>query len=142
MDTAETTSEQKKLGRKYIKGFAGGIAHMFACSAQHYAWLARKHGLSVVTIDLFKLQISPAEFDIERNRILAGMCQRTLSQNIGQLASPDFVTAAVLSVNFGIAEYVPDGGSDVIGRSVFTVLLTDDRGKVWRGEHVERIMRI
>ncbi|MDE8731363.1 hypothetical protein PZH39_16935 [Desulfovibrio desulfuricans] len=39
MVTADTPFEQKKLGRKHIKSFASGIAHMFACSAQHYAWL-------------------------------------------------------------------------------------------------------
>lgn len=71
METAETPFGQKKLGRKHIKSFASGIAHMFACSAQHYAWLAYQHRLLTVTIDLLELRIEPAEFDIERNRILA-----------------------------------------------------------------------
>ena len=84
METADTPFEQKKLGRKHIKSFASGIAHMFACSAQHYAWLAYHHRLPTVTFDLLELRIEPAAFDIERNRILAGMCQRTLLRNAGQ----------------------------------------------------------
>jgi len=82
VETAETPFEQKKLGRKHIKSFASGIAHMFACSAQHFAWLAYHHRLPTVTIDLLDLRIEPSEFDIERNRILAGMCQRTLLRNV------------------------------------------------------------
>jgi hypothetical protein len=30
----------------HIKSFANGIANMFACSAQHYAWLAYQRHLS------------------------------------------------------------------------------------------------
>ncbi len=137
METAETPFGQKKLGRKHIKSFASGIAHMFACSAQHYAWLAYQHRLLTVTIDLLELRIEPAEFDIERNRILAGMCQRTLFRNAGQLAPPGAVVTAVLSAHFGIDDHSEDGRSASIGRSVFTVILTDDRGKAWRVDHAE-----
>ena len=59
MVTADTPFEQKKLGRKHIKSFASGIAHMFACSAQHYAWLAYQNQLPTVTIDLLELRIDP-----------------------------------------------------------------------------------
>lgn len=142
METAETPFGQKKLGRKHIKSFASGIAHMFACSAQHYAWLAYQHRLPTVTIDLLELRIEPAEFDIERNRILAGMCQRTLFRNAGQLAPPGAVVTAVLSVHFGIDDHSEDGRSASIGRSVFTVILTDDRGKAWRVDHAEERMLI
>lgn len=142
METADTPFEQKKLGRKHIKSFASGIAHMFACSAQHYAWLAYQHQLPTVTIDLLELRIEPSEFDIERNRILAGMCQRTLLQNAGQLAPPGAVASAVLSAHFGIDNYSDDGRSASIGRSVFTVILTDDRGKEWRVDHAEKRMLI
>ena len=137
METAETPFGQKKLGRKHIKSFASGIAHMFACSAQHYAWLAYQHRLLTVTIDLLELRIEPAEFDIERNRILAGMCQRTLFRNAGQLAPPGAVVTAVLSAHFGIDDHSENGRSASIGRSVFTVILTDDRGKAWRVDHAE-----
>jgi len=142
METADTPFEQKKLGRKHIKSFASGIAHMFACSAQHYAWLAYRHRLPTVTIDLLELRIDPAEFDIERNRILAGMCQRTLLRNAGQLAPPGVLASAVLSAHFGIDDYSEDGRSASIGRSVFTVILTDDRGKEWRVDHAEERMLI
>ena len=142
METAETPFGQKKLGRKHIKSFASGIAHMFACSAQHYAWLAYQHRLPTVTIDLLDLRIEPSEFDIERNRILAGMCQRTLFRNAGQLAPPGAVVTAVLSAHFGIDDHSEDGRSASIGRSVFTVILTDDRGKAWRVDHAEERMLI
>lgn len=142
METAETLFGQKKLGRKHIKSFARGIAHMFACSAQHYAWLAYQHRLPTVTIDLLELRIEPAEFDIERNRILARMCQRTLFRNAGQLAPPGAVVTAVLSAHFGIDDHSEDGRSASIGRSVFTVILTDDQGKTWRVDHAEQRMLI
>lgn len=139
----ETSFGQNKLGRKHIKSFASGIAHMFACSAQHYAWLAYQHRLPTVTIELLELRIEPAEFDIERNRILAGMCQRTLLRNAGQLAPPGAVASAVLFAHFpGIEDYSEDGRSASIGRSVFTVILTDDRGKEWRVDHTEERMLI
>jgi hypothetical protein len=142
METADTPFEQKELGRKHIKSFASGIAHMFACSAQHYAWLAYQHRLPTVTIDLLELRIEPSEFDIERNRILAGMCQRTLLRNAGQLAPPGAVASAVLSAHFGIDDYSDDGRSASIGRSIFTMILTDDRGKEWRVDHPEERMLI
>lgn len=142
METADTPFEQKKLGRKHIKSFASGIAHMFACSARHYAWLAYQHRLPTVTIDLLELRIEPAEVDIERNRILAGMCQRTLVRNAGQLAPPCAVVTAVLSAHFEIDDHSEDGRSASIGRSVFTVILTDDRGKAWRVDHAEERMLI
>jgi hypothetical protein len=142
VETTETSFRQDKLGRKHIKSFASGIAHMFACSAQHYAWLAYRHRLPSVTIDLLELRIEPAEFNIERNRILAGMCQRTLFRNAGQLAPPGAVASAVLSAHFGIDDYSEDGRSASIGRSVFTVILTDERGKEWRVDHAEERMLI
>jgi hypothetical protein len=142
METADTPFGQKKMGRKHIKSFASGIAHMFACSAQHYAWLAYQHRLPTATIDLLELRIEPSEFDIERNRILAGMCQRTLLRNAGQLAPPGVVVSAVLFAHFGIDDYSENGRSASIGRSVFTVILTDDRGKEWRVDHAEERMLI
>jgi len=132
VETVETPFGQKKLGRKYIKSFASGIAHMFACSAHHYAWLAHQHQMPSVTIDLLELRIGPAEFDIEKNRILARMCQRTLLRNAGQLAPPATIVSAMLSAHFGIDDYTEEGRSAWIGNSVFTVILTDDRSKEWR----------
>jgi hypothetical protein len=137
VETADTPLGPNKLGRKHIKSFASGIAHMFSCSAQHYAWLAYQHRLPTVTIDLLDLRIEPSEFDIERNRILAGMCQRTLFRNFEQLAPPGAAVSAVLFAHFGIDDYSEDGRSASIGRSVFTAILTDDRGKEWRVDHAE-----
>jgi len=47
------------------------------------------------------------------------------------------VASAALSAHFGIDDYSEDGRSASIGRSVFTVILTDDRGKDWRVDHAE-----
>ena len=134
--------EPKPLGRKHIKSFASGIAHMFSCSAQHYAWLAYQHRLPTVTIDLLALRIEPLEFDIERNRILAGMCRSTLRQNCKRLTPPAAVSSAVLSAHFGIDDYADDGYFFTsIGRSVFTVTLTDDQGRVRQVDLVrERVL--
>lgn len=48
--------------------------------AQHYAWLAYRHQMLSMAIDLLELQIEPVELDIdiERNLILAAMWQQTL----------------------------------------------------------------
>lgn len=110
---------------------------MFACSAQHYAWLAHKCQIKQVTIDLLALRIEPSEFDIERNRTLAAMCQKALLRNIDQLAPPANIGQAVLTAEFGIADYREESGAELIGRSVFVVVLTDDRGKKWSVEHSE-----
>lgn len=98
--------------------------------------------MRTVRIDLLALRIEPAEFVIERNRILAGMCQGMLLRNAGQLAPPGAVVSAILSANFGIDDYAEDGHLASIGRSVFTVVLTDDRGKEWRVDHAEERMLI
>ena len=142
MEAVETPFGQKKLGRKYIKSFASGIAHMFACSAQHYAWLAYQHQMPSLTIDLLELKIEPAEFDIERNRILAGMCQKSLLRNAGLLTPPATIVSAMLSAHFDIDDYSEDGRFATIGNSVFTVILTDDRGKNWRIDLEEERMLI
>lgn len=139
---SDTPCSSQCLGRKHIKSFAGGLAHMFACSGQHYAWLAYRHKISEVTIDLLGLRIEPAAFDSERNRILAGMCQQTLRRNVERLLSPGALVSAVLSASFGIEDLQDDGRSASIGRSVFTAALTDDRGKEWRVDHVEERMLI
>ncbi|MBG0790934.1 MAG: hypothetical protein H0S80_10595 [Desulfovibrionaceae bacterium] len=133
-----TESESGQLGRKHIKSFASGIAHMFASSAQHYAWLAHKLGIPMVTIDLIELRIEPFEFNIDRNRVLAEMCQRTLFRNIERLTPPGSVVSAALSAQFGIDDYSENSGAASIGESIFSVILTDDQGKKWHVEHVEK----
>ncbi|WP_298031776.1 hypothetical protein [uncultured Desulfovibrio sp.] len=137
MGNPENAARHNQLSRKHIKGFAGGIAHQFACSAQHYAWLAHKHHKQSVTIDLFKLRIEPSEFDIERNRNLAAMCRDNLLKNTAQLVPTAAVVSATMHADFGIGDYSAEGGAASIGRSVFTVRLVDDRGKEWVGVHEE-----
>ncbi len=123
------------MGRKQLKGFAHNLAHQFAFSAEHYAWLAYRYRLPAVTIDLLEARIEPVEFDIERNRILAGICRQTLIRSAGRLTPPGAVVSALLYARFGIDDYSKDGCRESIGRSVFTVILTDDRGKEWRGDY-------
>lgn len=113
--------------RREIKSWASGIANMFACSANHYAWLACHHRVERITIDLINLQINPPEFDIERNRILAGYCRDCLFGNMEQLSPPATVAEAILIADFEIDRVVE-------GRLVpltTTITLVDDRGKKW-----------
>ncbi len=126
--------EQHLLSRRYLKSFAFGTAHKFATSAAHYAWLAHHYGITRITIDLLAPSIEPAEFDIRRNRILASHCRDSLLRNVKRLKPPGAVTAATLIAEFGIHEYGVDDRFEWIGPSTFTVVLTDDRGKEWRGE--------
>lgn len=122
--------------RRDLKTFACGIAHKFACSAQHYAWLAHHHCIQQVTIDLISLHIEPAEFDIERNRILAGQCKENLLCLLNRWHQSTIVSSAVLIAEFGIEDYRQDGLlCPCIGESLFTVILTDDCGKKWIGVH-------
>lgn len=122
--------------RRDLKTFACGIAHKFACSAQHYAWLAHHHGIRQVTIDLLSLRIEPAEFNIERNRILAGQCRENLLYLLDRWHQSSIVPTAVLNAEFGIDDYSEDGRlCPCIGESIFTVILTDDCGKKWIGVH-------
>lgn len=125
------------LSRRFLKSFASGTAFMFAGSAAHYAWLAHHYGISRVIIDLLTVKIEPVEFDISRNRILASMCQSSLEMSFKRLKPPAAVMAARLVVDFGIEDYcVDENGRESIGRSVFTVILTDDRGKEWSCQSV------
>ncbi len=139
-DSAESVmaniQPERWLGRRYLKSFASGTAHMFASSATHYAWLAHHYGCPRVTIDLLTLEIEPAEFNIKRNRILADMCRNSLLRSIRRLKPPAFVTSARLIAEFAIQDYaVNEHGSEFIGRSITTVILTDDRGKEWAAMH-------
>lgn len=121
-----------KTSRRDLKNYACGIVSMFACSAQHYSWLAYHHGIAHVEIDLFTLCIQPEQFDIERNRILAGYCRNSLLRNISRLTPPAAVISARLTADFGI-NYFKEiaSGNAFIGKTVYTVTLTDDRGKEW-----------
>ncbi len=128
---APDKTQTRHLGRKHIKSFASGIAHMFSCSAMHFAWIAYESKSPSVTIDLLTGKIEPSEFDIERNRILVGMCHSALQGNIKTLAPPGTINAANLTVNFGIDDYRTEGLTSTIGETTYGVTLTDDRGKNW-----------
>ena len=123
------------LGRRYLKSFAGGIAHKFSASAEHYAYLAWEYRVPRVTIDLISLKIDPPEFDIPRNRNLAWMCQLSLFGSVLRLLQPARVVKATLIANFEFVFPWPDSPGSHLGQSVYTVILTDERGKEWRGEN-------
>ncbi len=113
--------------RREMKSWASGIANIFTCSANHYAWLACHHRLERITIDLINLHITPPEFDIERNRILAGYCRDCLFRNMQQLIPPANITEAILVADFEISRVVEGGNIPL----TTTVTLTDERGKKW-----------
>ena len=125
------TLEPVKLCRRNLKGFACNIAHQFSCSAYHYAWMAYRYNIPVVTIDLLSLRINPPEFDIRRNRILAGMLQTTLLRNIQLLRHPESVVAAILTSNLVMDDDGIEGQNPKPREMIYTVTLTDDRGKEW-----------
>jgi len=131
--TKQQLPEQFFKSRRDLKGVACDIAHKFASSLQHYAWLARHHSVSVVTIDLFTQRILPEPFDIERNRILADMCGKNLDDLLKRLKPPAKVISAVLTAEFDIQDYIDDGHSESVGKTTVTVVLTDERGKLWAG---------
>jgi hypothetical protein len=55
-----------------------------------------------------------------------------LLSNIEKLIPPASVTSAILTTDFGISDYkAGEHNDDSIGKSVYTVILTDDRGKHW-----------
>lgn len=127
---------KRNLSRRHLKSFASGTAHMFASSAVHYAWLAHHYGIAQVTIDLLALTIEPAEFNIQRNRILAGHCRDSLLRSIKRLKPPAALSSAILVAEFGIHDYTAVEDVERIGTSTFTVILTDDRGKEWKCDSV------
>lgn len=99
--------QHQNLGRRYLKSFACGTAHMFSCSSNHYAWLARHYNISRVTIDLLNQTIEPVEFDIKRNRMLAEYCRNSLLRSINRLKPPSSITSAMLIAEFGIQDHFP-----------------------------------
>jgi hypothetical protein len=129
----ETTVGEDMPRHRELKGFAYSIAHKFSCSAEHYAWLALHHREPAVTIDLCSLCISPAVFDIERNRTLAGYCRESLLW-IAEKIKPVEIRSAVLSAWFDIDNVKPDGRYAWLASARFTVTLTDERERVWVGE--------
>lgn len=116
------------LSRKNLKGIAGGIAHQFNSSASSYAYQAVSNSQSQVSIDLLSLAITPSLFNVERNRILARMCQTTLWRNIKQW--PDLeIQFTELVANFDLSSINEEGTWVTV-----VVSLCDERGKKWVGK--------
>ena len=93
--------------RRSLEGFAYNIAQKFTTSWEHIAWMALEHRAPVMTVDLLTGGISPAAFDIERNRILVGMCRETLRH----------IVTKVFPANLKLASLVARFGSEIIAES-------------------------
>ena len=118
--------------RRELKSFACGMANKFICSANHYAWLAKQHKVSLVRINLLTLSIAPPEFDIERNRILAGQCRDHLMMNLQRHSLDRELDSAELVVDFEIDMPIMGKFGMYIATTV-TVNLGDKQGKMWIG---------
>jgi len=51
--------QQLFRSRRALTGIARSMADKFSVSRQHYSWLARKHGIKTVPIDLLTPRIFP-----------------------------------------------------------------------------------
>ncbi len=142
MTDMQTTSPEQVLpqrlfkSRRELTGIARSIADKFSSSLQHYAWLARQHGINTVSVDLLTPRIFPEPFDIERNRILAAMCRQNLDELLKRLPPPAKVRSAELTAEFAIQDSLDGQQGRTIGPTKVTVLLTDERGKNWLGVKV------
>ncbi len=114
--------------RRNLKGIAGGVAHQFNCSTSYYAYQAVVNKQPLARIDLLTLNISPELFAVERNRILAGMCQSTLWGAITRWPELELQSAEIV-INFDLGS---QDGKGVQAKVVVT--LCDERGKLWIGE--------
>ncbi len=111
---------------KELNGIAASIAHKFASSAEHFAYLATLHECSEVEIDLRTQTITPALFDIERNRNLVQCC----ADNLWRLVQPESLVKASLMARF-------DGEvqAGFINNSTTEVRLTSVAGQEAAGSH-------
>ncbi len=116
------------LSRRDLKGIAGGVAYQFNCSTSYYAFQAVSGNQPYTVIDLLRLRISPRLFDVERNRILAGMCQRTLLGAIRKW--PDLkLQRAEMHIDFDLARLDGKGIQVTV-----EVSLCDELGRFWIGK--------
>ena len=85
---------------KQLNGIARNIAHKFAYSAEHFAWLSRQKKSPEIIINLMDGGITPAaHFTISRNMNLVSACMENLHLLIEkQYAKP--IASAVLTVRF------------------------------------------
>jgi hypothetical protein len=105
-----------------------GIAHQFNCSTNYYAFQAVANNQPQTEINLLSLEITPELFNVERNRILAGMCQGPLTGAIRRW--PDLeLKSAELVIDFDLSSL---DGKGIMATAVVT--LCDELGKHWFGK--------
>nr|WP_320050223.1 hypothetical protein [uncultured Desulfuromonas sp.] len=113
------------LSRRNLKGIAGGVAHQFNCSTSYYAFQAVVNDQPQAKINLLSLEITPELFNVERNRIFAGMCQGTLTGAISRW--PDLeLKSAELVIDFDLSSL---DGKGIMATAVVT--LCDEGGQQW-----------
>lgn len=115
---------------KQLKGFAFNLAHQFSVSAEYFARLAYAYNVRRVEIDLLNIIIYSEEFDCERNRTLVRYCLDNIKRNIlGKIP----ISSTILIAEFGIDKLIPGNNFDYCPKAIFTVTITDSRGRKWSG---------
>jgi hypothetical protein len=142
VETAETPFGRRKLGRKRIKSFASGIAHMIARSAQRYAGWGATTGRRRSQLTSWNRESNPLISTLRGTGFLPGCVSEHSSETPGDWRHQALWLRRISLPNFGIDDYSGDGRSASIGGFIFTVALTDDRGKEWRVDHADERMLI
>ena len=105
---------------KQLNGIARNIAHKFAYSAEHFAWLARQQKTPEIVINLVDGKVTPSNFTISRHMNLVSACMENLHLLIEkQYAKP--IASALLTVRFQPGEKTMSGSFNL------TIVLPDGR---------------
>lgn len=116
-----------------LRGFAYSIAHQFAHSAEHFAYMAIRDGVPIVSVDLLAGTISPASFEIYRNQNVVRRAQNTLKRIINDPV-PVILRRSVLLADFGVDKFHGES-IQFIGETRFEVILTDEFDRNWVGTY-------
>lgn len=117
------------MRKKELNGIAASIAHKFASSAEHFAYLAAQHHCARVAIDLITGIIHPDLFNIDRNQHLVTLC----AKNLRTLTAPDTLAQAQLVAHF---DSTPQDTMMACG--TFTLKLVTTAGQEASGQYENR----
>ena len=123
-------SKESLAVKQKIRHAACGVAQMFAVSAEHFAFLAQMSLIHEIAIDLVTGNISPSEFQIERNRIHSDRCVEYFKKRMGEIQGFSYKDAK-LTVRF--SEY-KGFGRNCVCNAEFLVTIIDVDGREWHGE--------
>lgn len=116
-----------------LRGFAYSIAHQFAHSAEHFAYIAIRDDVPIVSIDLLAGTISPQSFEIYRNQNVVRRSQSTLKCVINY-PLPVTLKRAILLAYFGVDKSYGES-IQFLGEPRFEVTLTDEFDRHWVGTY-------